>query len=290
MRKFVPILLGIAVVALLGSSAYLYQRFHQTTDELAQSRANEESSRGRYAQTIDAISEIQDSLNAIAVGDANVQMMTDKLKSEKDLNSPNGRDALDRIATLRESIQRNKERIRQLESAVNKSGIQMKGLRKMIASLKTSVNDKEAQVAELSTRVNDLSTQVSGLQTTVQQDQEQIAQKDQNLEERRKELATVYYVVGDKKQLKDQGVIDAKGGVLGLGKTITPSGNVATSLLTPIDTDQQTVIPIEAPKARVITAQPATSYEMRLVDGKMELHILDPNEFRKVKQLVIVKA
>ena len=290
MRKAVPILLGIAVVALLGASAYLYQRYHQTSDQLAESRANEEASRGRYAQTIDAIAEIQDSLNAIAVGDANVQMMTDKLKSEKDLNSPNGRDALDRIATLRESIQRNKERIHQLESAVNKSGIQMKGLRKMIATLKTSVNEKESQVAELSTRVNDLSTQVSGLQTTVQEDQQQIAQKDESLEQRRKELATVYYVVGNKKQLKDQGVIDAKGGVLGLGKTITPSGTVATSLLTPIDTDQQTVIPIEAPKARVVTAQPSTSYEMRLVGGKMELHILDPNEFRKVKHLVIVTA
>jgi len=290
MRKSVSIILGVAVVALLGASAYLYQRNHQTSEELAQSRAAEESSRGRYAQTIDAIAEIQDSLNAIAVGDANVQMMTNKLQSEKDLNSPNGRDALDRIATLRTSIQRNKERIRQLESSLNKSGLQMKGLKRMVASLKESINTKEAQVAELSTRVNDLSTQVTGLETTVQQNNEQIAQKDQSLEERRKELATVYYVVGDKKSLKDQGVIDAKGGVLGLGKTILPSGNVATSLLTPIDTDQQTVIPIEAPKAKVVTAQPATSYEMRLVEGKMELHILDPNEFRKVKQLVIVTA
>src|SRR5678816_2495770 len=165
MRKSVPILLGVAVVALLGASAYLYQRYHQTSDELAQSRAAEEASRGRYAQTIDAIAEIQDSLNAIAVGDANVQMSMQKLQNEKDLSSPNGRDALDRIASLRESIARNKARIHQLENAVHKSGIQMKGLNKMIASLKASVNDKEAQVAQLTTQVNDLSTQVSGLQT-----------------------------------------------------------------------------------------------------------------------------
>ncbi len=290
MRRSVPILLGIAVVALLGASGYLYNRYHQTTDELAQSRANEEASRGRYAQTIDAISEIQDSLNAIAVGDANVQMMANKLQSEKDLRSPNGRDALDRIATLRQGIQRNKERIRQLESSLAKSGIQVKGLKKMIATLKTSVDQKETEVADLTNKVNDLSTQVSGLQTTVQQNQEQIAQKDQSLEDRRKELATIYYVVGNKRQLRTQGVIDTKGGVLGLGKTILPSANVATSLLTPIDTDQQTVIPIDAPKARVITAQPATSYELRLVGGKMELHILDPNEFRKVRQLVIMTA
>jgi hypothetical protein len=46
----------------------------------------------------------------------------------------------------------------------------------------------------------------------------------------------------------------------------------------------------ESAKARVITPQPADSYELRLVDGKMELHILNPAEFRKVRQLVIVTA
>jgi len=290
MRKSVSIILGVAVVALLGASAYLYSRYHQTSEELASTRAAEEAGRTRYSQTIDAISEIQDSLNAIAVGDANVQMMANKLQSEKDLNSPNGRDALDRIATLRQSIQRNKDRIRQLESSLNASGIQLKGLKKMVASLKASVNEKETMVAELSTRVNDLSTQVTGLETTVQQNQEQIAQKDESLEQRRKELATVFYVVGNKHDLTAQGVVVAKGGVLGMGKTLTPSLNVPSVALTPLDTDQTTVIPIEAQKAMVVSAQPATSYEMRLVEGKMELHILDPNEFRKVKQLVIVTA
>lgn len=290
MRRPISILLVIAVLALLGATAFLYSRYRQTSTDLAEVRVAEESARTRYAQTIDAISEIQDSLNAISVGDANVKLADGGLQSEKDLNSPSGRDALDRIASLRASIQRNKERIRQLESSLNASGIQVKGLRRMVANLKESVAMKESAIAELNTRVTELSTQVSGLETTVQQNVETIAQRETALEERRREIATVYYVVGDKKQLKEQGVIETKGGVLGLGKTVTPTGALATNA-TPLDTDQVTVIPIEAKEARVVTPQAPTSYELREVaEGRMELRILDTNEFRKVKNLVIVTA
>ena len=42
------------------------------------------------------------------------------------------------------------------------------------------------------------------------------------------------------------------------------------------------------PKARVLSAQPASSYELKLEGEEMELHILEPREFRKVKHLVIL--
>jgi hypothetical protein len=37
-----------------------------------------------------------------------------------------------------------------------------------------------------------------------------------------------------------------------------------------------------------VTAQPPASYELKAVGGQMELHILDPKEFRKVKHLVVM--
>ena len=43
-----------------------------------------------------------------------------------------------------------------------------------------------------------------------------------------------------------------------------------------------------ATKVEVLSPQPVGSYELRTVDGKVELHILDPVEFRKVKHLVIM--
>lgn len=290
MRKPTTFLWIAAVVILGGTSAFLFSRYHSTASELANVRVTEEASRARYAQTIDAIAEIQDSLNAIAIGDANVKLVSSGLQSEKDLQSPDGRDALQRIATMRSSIQRNKDRIRQLESSLSHSGIQVNGLKRMVVGLNSSVAEKERQIGELSSRIEVLATQVTGLATTVQEGRQQIAQKNETLEDRRRELATVYYVVGSKRELTTQGVVVARGGVLGMGKTLQPSGRVAQAVLIPLDTDRETVVTIEAPKAQVVSAQPLASYELRLVGGKMELHILDANEFRKVKQLVIVTA
>jgi len=57
-----------------------------------------------------------------------------------------------------------------------------------------------------------------------------------------------------------------------------------------VDTDQDSIIPIAAKRARVLTPQPVGSYLLAPANGRLELRILDPGEFRKVRHLVIVKA
>ena len=54
--------------------------------------------------------------------------------------------------------------------------------------------------------------------------------------------------------------------------------------------DQETVIRTASDKARLVTPQSATSYTWMLVDGVMELHITNPAEFRKVREVVIMTS
>jgi chromosome segregation ATPase len=288
MRKPVQFALIALIVVLGGATAVLYSKYRKTTADYLDTKSAEETARNRYAQTIDAIAEIQDSLNAISVGEN--EMVSKNLQSEQKLSPQQGQEALDRIAVLRSSISRNKERILQLESSLKKSGVRVSGLEKLVKNLKTDVADKETQVAQLTTQVNELQTQVTGLTTEVAQTQDTLRVRDETLEDRRRELATVYYVVGSKKDLTDAGVVEAKGGVLGLGKTLTPSGYQKEGLFTALDTDQETVVRTNSAKVKVVSAQPTTSYEITTVNGQAEIHILDPLAFRKVKQLVIVTA
>src|SRR5262249_1425190 len=152
---------------------------------------------------------------AISAGESKVDLSSGALRAEQAMPEQNGRQALDRIALLRASILRNKQRIEQLESSVHKSGIKVAGLQKMIAGLKQSVAEKEQLVAQLNTRVDSLQTQVTGLATTVQENQDSLRARDERLEERRREMATVYYIMGNKQTLRKSGVISVKGGVLG---------------------------------------------------------------------------
>ena len=152
----------------------------------------------------------------------------------------------------------------------------------MIAGLRKSVAEKEEHIAQLTTQVDTLRTRVAGLSTEVEGQQNELAQKQQ-------ELATIFYMVGSKKELTRSGVVESEGGVLGLGKTLKPSGNFDEATFTPLDTDQESVIRIPAEKAQVLSAQPVSSYVLQQVGkGMVELRIVNPKEFRKVKQVVIL--
>jgi hypothetical protein len=78
--------------------------------------------------------------------------------------------------------------------------------------------------------------------------------------------------------------------VLGLGKTLGPSNTADLASFHELDTDQETVIPLNGKKAQVLTPQPTQSYSIQSVNGKLELHILDAHAFRQIRRLVIVTA
>jgi len=281
MRGIALFLLIAVVVLLIGATAVLFRKYEKSTTDFAESQT-------RYNEAINAIAEIQDSLFAITAGDSAIGTLSQGLQTEQSLTQPQTRQALDAIAVINKSITRTKEKIRDLEGRLKKTGVRAAGLQKMIASLKISVAEKEALVNMLNGRVDSLQVQVAGLEGAVQQGQETIRARDVTLEERRSELATIYLLMGTKKELSASGVIVSKGGFLGMGKTVQLTGRFDETQFSRLDTDQEKLVRTPSPKARVLSAQPTSSYELKLEGEQMELHILDPKEFRKVRHLVIM--
>ncbi len=277
--------IAIAVLAIAAIGGFV--AYSQKNTELAQVRTSEQDVQTRYGQTIQAIAEIQDSLDALGEQGS---FGAGSAATERSQAGPNREAALDRIATLRASIERNKERINELEAGLQKSGNEVKGLNKLIANLKRSVAEKEEQVAVLTTQVNELQTEVAGLNTVVLQTQDTLRTREMQVEDKRRELATVFYVVGDKSELTKSGIVKTSGGVLGLGKTVVPNSMSDRAAFTPLDTDHETVIRIPSAKARLISAQAPGSYELRIVGEESELHILNPDEFRKIREVIILTS
>lgn len=288
MRK--PVLFALIAVAVVLAvvAGVLFVRYQKVSTEYTNMRLAEETARVGYSEAFSAITEIQDSLNAISVGDTTVQMLSAGSQSELKVTEAVRRQALDRINTLNASLLRNKEKIRKLEASLRKSGVKVAGLEKMIVVLKQTMIEKEALVAQLTGRVDSLQTSVTGLTTEVQRGQETIRAQDQSIEQKRRELATIYYVIGSKKELGTLGFIAAKGGVLGMGKTVEATGRYTESYFTSLDTDQESIIPTSAARVEVVTAQAPASYELKVVGGQTEIHILDAKEFRKVKHLIVM--
>jgi len=282
--------LAVLVVALLATTGMYYQKYQTATAGVAQATNDGMELKNRYGQAINEIAMIQDSLNAIVLGEQGANQLQSSLATEQQLSRSHGDEALARIAVLKAGIERTKEKITELDARLKKSGVKVSGLEKMIAGLKRNVADREAQVSQLTDQVATLESQVSTLSTDVAQKQETIAQQTLTIDDKTRELGTVYYMVGSKKDLTSAGVVEARGGVLGMGKTLKPSGGGNEANFTALNTDNETVIHIPAAKAQVLSAQPPSSYTLELVDGKMELRIIDPQAFRTVKHVVIMTA
>jgi len=287
MRKPVGVVLALISLLLLGATLVTYSKYKKSAADYAQATSDEQSMRQRYDGAVSEIVMIQDSLNTIVLGGESVLPEAQQGEAPGTLHDT----VLSRIATLKASVERTKDRIEELDAKLKRGGVKIAGLERMIAGLRKSASEKEARIAALSTQVDTLQTQVVGLNTEVQSKQQDLDQKQQELTDKQHELATIFYTMGTKKELTKSGVIATKGGVLGFGKTPRPTGTVNESNFTPLDTDQETVIRIPAQKAQVLTAQPVASYTIQPVSkDEVELRIVDPKEFRKVRHLIILKA
>jgi uncharacterized coiled-coil protein SlyX len=280
-RKSSVFVYAIIAVALLVATGVFYSKYRKYEADYNRMTAQEEETRQRYSQAIQEIATISDSLNAIALGDE-AKLLPASSQSEVQVPASMHDQALARIAVLKGSLERTKERIQDLDARLKKSNMRIAGMERMIAGLKRTVSEKETLIAQLDTQVDSLNTKVTGLST-------EVAGLSTEVTEKERELATVFYTVGTKKELQNAGVVVSKGGVLGFGKTLKPSGTFNEAYFTSLDTDQETVIRIRGDKAQVLSPQPVSSY-MLLPAGEnaFELRILDPKEFRKVKHVVIM--
>jgi nitrogen fixation-related uncharacterized protein len=290
MKRNIQLIIAAVVVLVLIGMGTLFTKWQQTSKQFADAKLAEQSARTSYTDAINSIAEIQDSLNAIVLGDSAVGLVPSDYRGERALSESRGDEVLDKIAQLKAGLERTRARIVQLDETLKQNGVHITGLQHMIVNLKREAKDKETAIAQLTDQVNQLQTQVTGLTATVQEKDSSIAVQEQTIADKTKEIGTIYYVIGSKKDLTKNGVVAAKGGVLGMGKTLETSGKVDDALFTSLDTDVETIVTIPSAKAQVISSQPASSYNL-VVNGKeTELHILDPKSFRTVKHLVIVTA
>lgn len=284
MRRTGVFALALVALLLVGATYVFYTKYRKSAAEYVELTAQQDEMRQRYGQAINEIVTIQDSLNAIVLGPEGAGSPLSQHPAEVEGAGTLHDQVLARVSTLKAAIERTKERIEELDARLKKSGVKIQGLERMIAGLRKTVSQKEETIAQLNTQVDTLQTRVAGLSVEVE-DTHRVLVDTQH------EMATIFYTMGSKKQLIQSGVVVAQGGVLGLGKTVKPSGQFNESSFNTLDTDQENVIRIPAHKAQVVTPQPVTSYVIQSMgENMMELRILDPKEFRKVKHLVIMTA
>jgi uncharacterized coiled-coil protein SlyX len=183
-------------------------------------------------------------------------------------------------------------RVRETEYALNESRQRIKNLTSLSDSLRatldSTVGNLQSIIASQKTTIDLLTDRVNGLT------EENVALKDS--------LATGYYIVGTRDQLKKTGILTEQGGgrVLFIlwrtGKTLQPARNLDPRLFTAIDTRQVTQIPLPSASAeyRIASLQDLEYIAEERHDNKYSgvpsLTITSPLDFwRTSKFLVIIR-
>jgi len=168
MRRTGVFVLAIVAVLLLAATAVSYSKYRQSLANYQQATAEQENMRNRYDRAVGEIVMIQDSLNAIVLGEEAVRNLPARNDVEVQVPGTLHDQVLTRIATLKSAIERTKERIEDLDSRLKKNGVKIAGMERMLAGLRKNVAEKEEHIAQLTTQVDTLQTRVAGLSTEVE--------------------------------------------------------------------------------------------------------------------------
>lgn len=254
------------------------------------SKSNEELQQ-LYENSTATIGEIQSSLESLD------QDLSGQLFTQSEIPGANPAERRERlvssIANMRTQIEADKKKIAALEAKLANSRTQLKGVQDIVARLRTSIEDKEKIMDELQARMGILNETIEEERRSTQKE---IAVREQSIQERDLALQqaehlanTVYYVIGTRKQLMDDGIIDRKGGILGIGRVTTIKKKIQTDKFTEINLLDTTQISFPATKKgySILSNHIATSYEVKKEDKEFVLTVTDPQNFRKQKFLII---
>jgi uncharacterized coiled-coil protein SlyX len=270
--KFTIAALAFAVAA-CGTSAETERKLA----ELEQVNAQKDSLMQEVAISSRLISDVN-----VELGKAKIRNNRLRVSSESPITAAN--DTL--IAKLRYVV----ARVQETENALSQSRERIKGLTALSDSLRaaydSTVGNMQTVIASQKTTIDLLTDRVNALT------EENVALKDS--------LATGYYVIGTRAELKKKGILTEQGGgrVLFIlwrtGKTLQPARNLDPRDFTAIDTRQVTQIPLPRASAeyRVASLQDLSYIAEERDHGKYSgvpsLTITSPVDFWRTSKFLII--
>lgn len=198
------------------------------------------------------------------------------------------------IRQFEQMLNRQKDRVKELESKLKESGANSSRLEKVISQMKQQIAQKDSEIADLRSQLDNsrrsieelrghvtrLSTQVSDLNQKNAEQDEALSRQDQMLNEG-------YYLVASKKQLKARGIVS--GGNL-FKKSKANLSNVSTDGFTAVDIRKFQTLNINANKAKLISPAPVGSYTLEKEGSGWTLVIRDASAFWSVSNFLVIQT
>lgn len=289
MKKLVFLVLGIVVLSACHDYKKDAQNLMMVKDSLEQVSTFRDSS---IASFLKDFGEIQANLDSIKQLEKIVSVQSG---SNRELNANQKQLIIEDIAMLHQLLNKNKELTASLQKKLKNANLKIGDLEETIAGLELLVKNLEAQANEQDIIIADLTTEVKKLNVDIEQLNQKIQivesesqKKTQTIETQTEALNTAFYAFGTLKELKDNGIIEKSGGVIGIGKTPVMKKDYNRDYFTEIDIRNFDYLRLMAKKAKIITVHPEGSFHFTGEKLSDTLFIDNTAEFWKVSKYLVV--
>jgi chromosome segregation ATPase len=193
------------------------------------------------------------------------------------------------INMIFEKLQENKKTIADLRAKMRKSNSKVTVLEEMIDRMTRQIEEKDVEIAQLRDQLERMNIQIEILSSSVQNLEAEGSAKSQTISEQTEALNTAYYVIGTKKELREQNIITMEGGFVGIGRNKKVKEDFNQEYFTRVDITKLKSIPVLRKKADIITTHPSQSYKIFGEKAVDSIVISNQKEFWSAsKYLVIV--
>lgn len=202
---------------------------------------------------------------------------------------------------IQSALEQRRQRLEQLEQQLAASNQNNSTLQRAINNLKTQIAEQERTIEGLRGQLAEANIQIEGLNESVTKlgaekdslstvaEAEATARQDaeRRAVELNNQMNTCYYAIGTGKELKEHNLMESGF----LRKTKILPENFDQSYFTTADKRQLRTINLGSKKAKVMTNQPADSYELvEGANGVKILKITNPARFWNQSNFLIVKT
>ncbi len=289
MKKIVVILWGVLMLGACHNYKKDAQQLTLVKDSLQQQTAFKDSS---IVELLSGFNEIQANLDSIKKLE---KLVTVQSKQGGELSNQQKDQILEDIALLNNLLQRNKDlaaslqkKLKGANSKISELEGTIKQLKMMLDNLEYQVQEKDGEIVALTNEVQKLNIDISSLNEKIMAIETENRQKAETIENQTVQINTAYYVFGSIKELKDNGIIEKKGGVLGVGKIPTMKKDFNRDYFTEIDIRDFKYLPLQAKKARMVTVHPEGSFHFSGEKTADTLFVDRQNEFWKASKYLVI--
>ena len=281
---FLFLIIGVCITSCRDKSMSLESRMQERIDSLQSANVKQASELKEITQFMDVVSSSLDSISELE------QILLAPNREGKMLTKAELRANLNEFASL---IERQRNRISQLEDSLSGRDKSIGSLRNIIAYLGQQLDEKNLTIANLEASLNGknvdiqrLRKQNSTLTTTNDQLRNVIKEQGEALTTQSSIINECYFIIGTKKELQQAGILTS-GNLLSKAKLNV--SNFSNANFSKVDITQFLELVIPSKKVQILTQMPKSSYNLIQNGSQSTLTITDPTSFWSVSNYLVIQ-